>query len=117
MILHNSINFELVHKWYIVYDTSKRRKYSIEFPYHKKVEELECDEEESCFGNAQRNKVLYLCDEDAMVYFLDDDNIILPTFWDIIEKDIKNDENYEDTFYTFNQHRICENRISILETK
>ncbi len=79
--LYDSIQFEYVTKWYIVYDTSRGRSYTHTFKDHPKIQELECDRGIS--GNPQRNTALDLV-KSGFVYFLDDDNIVHPDFWDII---------------------------------
>ncbi len=94
--LKDSINFDLINKWYIIYDTSKNRMYNKIFTDNNKIEEHEYSDEKSVAGHAQRNYGLGLID-DGLIYFLDDDNIIHHNFWDII----KNCTN--DYFYTFDQ--------------
>ena len=84
-----SIQFDKIDRWYIVYDTSplfskgentsKQRTYEKQFLDNPKVSELECPVN-SGWGNAQRNLAIGLV-TDGLVYFLDDDNIIHEAFW------------------------------------
>jgi len=94
--LYDSIHFDKVHKWIIVYDTSKDRAYQKLYEGIPKIQELECNKGIS--GNPQRNLALTLVD-DGFIYFLDDDNIIHPNFWNIY------DSFTPDNFYTFDQKR------------
>ena len=92
--LFDSIHFDKIDKWIIVYDTSNDRKYEQLYKNNPKILEVECSGGIS--GNPQRNYALNLVD-DGFIYFLDDDNIIHQNFWSIIKS---LDENY---FYTFDQ--------------
>jgi len=98
-----SINFELIDKWYIIYDTSKNRTYSKKFENNLQIEEHEYTNV-GCSGNPQRNFGLSLIN-DGFVYFLDDDNIIHPEFWNIASR---LDINY---FYTFDQKQVYNGKI------
>lgn len=95
--LFNSINFDKISKWIIVYDTSKNRTYNTLYKDHSKILEVECNDI-GVSGNSQRNYAMKLV-EDGYIYFLDDDNIIHPGVWSIV--DTLDNEN----FYTFNQLR------------
>jgi hypothetical protein len=59
--IYQSIRFDLVDKWYIVYDTSKNRSYSKLFS-HAQIVELECSDE-GINGNAQRNYGMSMVEE------------------------------------------------------
>jgi glycosyltransferase involved in cell wall biosynthesis len=102
-IIIKSINFELIDKWYIIYDTSKDRTYVKKFQDNPKVEEHFCSDIGSV-GHPQRNYGLNLIN-DGFVYFLDDDNIIHPEFWNIVPT---LDINY---YYTFDQQRLYEGML------
>ena len=93
--LYESINFDSVDKWIIVYDTSKDRKYTRIFTEHPKIIETECDDVGSA-GHPQRNFGLNFV-TGGFVYFLDDDNIIHPDFWKVLPN---LNERY---IYTWNQ--------------
>jgi hypothetical protein len=94
--LYDSIQFDKITKWIIVYDTSNDRKYDKLYENHPKIIELECSGGIS--GNPQRNYALNIV-EDGYVYFLDDDNIIHHNFWSIV------DGLDGERFYTFDQLR------------
>jgi hypothetical protein len=94
--LFNSIDFTKIDKWIIVYDTSNDRKYKKLYPENSKIIELECTGGIS--GNPQRNYGLQFVDA-GHIYFLDDDNIIHPNFWNIVGM---LEDKY---FYTFDQLR------------
>jgi len=96
-IIYNSIQFDKIHKWIIVYDTTKDRKYDKLYEGNPKILEVECNDV-GISGNSQRNFGMNLV-KDGFIYFLDDDNIIHPNFWYIISS-LKSD-----FFYTFNQIR------------
>lgn len=80
-----SIHWDCVTKWILVYDT--RRQHDLEplFPESPKVTEIyfQAEEEEAGFGNMQRNKGIEKVMQ-GLVYFLDDDNIMHPRFWEIL---------------------------------
>jgi glycosyltransferase involved in cell wall biosynthesis len=101
--LYESIQFDKIDRWIIVYDTSKDRTYEKQFVGHPKILELEYNGGIS--GNPQRNHAIDQV-TDGYVYFLDDDNIIHPAFWSIA--DMCDGEH----FYTFDQLR--DNRHTIL---
>ena len=94
--LYESINFDKIDKWIIVYDTSKDRKYEYIYVDNPKIIETECTG--GVYGHPQRNHGMKLVD-DGFIYFLDDDNIIHPDFWSIVSS---LDDQY---FYTFDQLR------------
>jgi hypothetical protein len=113
LALYESIKFDKIHKWIIVYDTTVNR-YSHSFLSHKKIIEVDCKSSlNGIVGNTQRNYGLSFVEDDNYIYFLDDDNIIHPNFWKIIE------ELETDTIHTFNQYRdkhgniLLGNRIEI----
>lgn len=99
--LKESIQFDKIDKWIIVYDTSRNRSYTKLFN-DPKVEEVFCDVVGQA-GHPQRNFGVNMV-TDGHIYFLDDDNIIHPDFWNL-----KFEPDY---FYTFDQLR--DKRGSIL---
>ena len=103
--IYNSIQFDKIHKWIIVYDTTKGKTYKKSFEGYPKIIEVECDDAGG-YGNQQRNYGMSLVD-DGFIYFLDDDNIVHLNFWRMLDDEIT-DEKY---FYTFNQYRCCENTV------
>ena len=100
-----SIRFNEIFKWIIIYDGSKISENFKQFKDKEKIVELDCKSEKNEIqGNAQRNKGLdYIyknfVDENLFVYFLDDDNIIHPDFYELISNIKIN------IFYTFDQQR------------
>jgi len=108
--LQASIDFTKIDKWIIVYDISKDRKYEKIYSENNKILEVFCGMD-GISGNPQRNYGMTLVN-DGFIYFLDDDNIIHPDFWSIIDR---LDPRY---FYTFDQERFDKsilrgNRIAI----
>ena len=96
MRLKESIPFDYVHEWIIVYDESK-----ISNPHlfqDDKIKEYSC-QGNSMVGNVQRNYGLDHITGDTYVYFLDDDTIMhpdMPTFLQTTEPN---------HIYTFDQKR------------
>ena len=88
--LFASINFEYVNNWIIIYDTSRDRSYTRSFTEYPKIIEAECDTIGSA-GHPQRNFGLNFVSK-GFVYFLDDDNIMHPHFWQVFPH-IMNDNN------------------------
>jgi hypothetical protein len=99
----DSINFEKIDKWIIIYDISRGRRYTTQFEGHPKI--IEVFRDGGISGNPQRNHGIDLV-TDGYIYFLDDDNIIHPNFWSIV------DQLDNTHFYTFDQLR--DNKSEIL---
>jgi hypothetical protein len=100
--LYNSLKFDKIDKWIIVYDTSQNRRYKKLYEGNPKIMEVECNAGIS--GNPQRNYGIDLV-KDGFIYFLDDDNIVHPNFWSIVDSlDVKH-------FYTFDQLRDKNGKI------
>jgi len=100
--------FEKIHQWIIIYDTTRGRTYDKIYAHDPKIMEVECADA-GCSGNAQRNYGLKLA-ADGFIYFLDDDNIIHPEFWNLT------DQFNPAYFYTFNQQRIKSGQILLGNT-
>ena len=97
--IYQSINWDKIHQWIIVHDTTKTRGiYDQVFNHPKIVEYGHMSPPGTCSGNSQRNAGLMHV-TGGMVYFLDDDNIIHPNFWTIVNK------FDEDHYYTWDQLR------------
>lgn len=106
--LKESINFDYVDEWIIVYDGSKIKENPKLFENDivnkqniKKIREFVFKgTDEGISGNPQRNFALdQITKEETFLYYLDDDNSFHPNFFkllDIIE---------ENKIYTFNQKR------------
>jgi hypothetical protein len=94
--IKESIDFDYLDEWIIVYDENKVKKQLKIFNdpliseyYHKST---------GISGNPQRNYGLsQIKNEDTFIYYLDDDNIIHPDLYKLLNNIMKN------KFYTFNQ--------------
>lgn len=97
-ILNNSILWDYVHEWIIVYDGKKIKENPLLFSSDKISEYVYTGEGIS--GNSQRNYALdHVKNKNTYIYFLDDDNIIHPELYSIVN-------TLEDNkIYTFNQER------------
>jgi len=110
--IKKSINFEYIDEWIIVYDGSKiiDNPYLFENQENNKIKEYvyKC-ENGGISGNPQRNYALSkITNQDALIYYLDDDNIIHPNFYKLFNI-INNNK-----IYTFNQcNRINGNNINV----
>ena len=100
--VEKSIHFDKIDKWIIVYDTTKTTFEKI-YTDNPKVIETEATGGGG-WGNAQKNKGLSLV-EDGYVFFLDDDNIMHPNFWEMYESV---DDAY---FYTFDAMRSMKQNV------
>ena len=95
-VILESINFEYIHEWIIVYDGMKvNGLLHLENP---KIKEYIFTDPESIKGTSQRNFAMNLVN-DGYIYFLDDDNIVHPKLY-ILLHFIKDGH-----FYTYNQQR------------
>jgi hypothetical protein len=101
--IYESIDFSLVTKWYIVYDTSHGRKFKPMFNDKEKIKEIPCDKE-GYAGHPQINMALDLIKE-GFVYIMDDDNIFHKKFWSLFPT------LDPEHVYTWDQNRIQEDRI------
>jgi hypothetical protein len=108
--IKKSINFEYVDEWIIVYDASKivDNPKLFENQENNKIKEFvfNCEGE---YGNPQRNYALSkITNPDTLLYYLDDDNIIHPNIYRLLNI-IDNNK-----IYTFNQYnRIKGNKVTI----
>jgi len=94
-LLKESINFERVHQWIIVYDNSSKEFEKI-FS-NPKISEYSYSNAESVYGNDQRNYALgKITNPETYIYFLDDDNIMHP---DLFKMGL-----VPNKIYSFNQH-------------
>ena len=99
--IKKSINFEYIEEWIIVYDGSKiiNNPHLFENQENNKIKEYiyKC-EDGGMSGNPQRNYALSkITNPNALMYYLDDDNIIHPNFYKLLNI-IDNNK-----IYTFNQ--------------
>jgi SAM-dependent methyltransferase len=103
--LKNSINFDYVNEWIIVHDGSKMSENPNVFANenNSKIKEF-IHTGEGYLGNSQRNYALdNITVTDTILYFLDDDNIIHPSLYKLLDIVDKN------KVYTFNQSRLSNN--------
>jgi hypothetical protein len=98
--LKQSIDFNYLHEWIIVYDGNKipeNPNLFLNDNEENKIKEYVCNDI-GISGNPQRNFALSnLRFDDTYLYFLDDDNIIHPDLYKLLDI-IDNDK-----IYTFNQ--------------
>ena len=111
LVVKNSINFDYVDEWIIVYDGSKISENPNIFQNNNnnnKIKEY-IFQGDGVSGNPQRNYALTkIIHPDTFIYYLDDDNIMHPDFHKLINII---DEN---KFYTFNQiNRLKGNNINL----
>ena len=101
-IIKDSLNFDYIDKWIIVYDGKKVE--NIQGINQPQIKEHIFTDQESIKGTAQRNYALTFV-ENGFIYFLDDDNFIHPNFYLLL--------HFVELgkFYTFNQ----ENNKQILK--
>lgn len=93
--LFESINFEFVEEWIIVYDDQYSENYNFD---HEQISEYSAHSFDSISGNYQRNYGLSkISNPETYIYFLDDDNIIHP--------DLYSFSLSPGNFYTFDQLR------------
>jgi predicted O-methyltransferase YrrM len=108
--IKNSINFDYIEEWIIVYDGSKitDNPKIFENQENNKIKE-HVFKGQGISGNPQRNYALTkITNPDTLIYYLDDDNLFHPNIYkllNIIDKD---------KMYTFNQHnRIKGNDVKV----
>jgi hypothetical protein len=96
--IKESINFDYIDKWIIVYDGTKIEEGFKLFESNDKIKEY-VYRGEGISGNPQRNFALDTIEnEDTLLYYLDDDNIIHPNLYRLMNV-IDNKK-----LYTFNQY-------------
>ena len=77
-----SIQWPCIKQWVLVYDTRTLHDIEPLFAHTSQVTEI-FYHAEGVSGNAQRNRGLVQV-ETGLIYFLDDDNVMHPHFWDIL---------------------------------
>ncbi len=104
-IIKKSINFNLIFRWLIIYDGTKIEKNYKHFKNKDQIEELTyISKSNEVLGNGQRNFGLEYVEKNfsshqPFIYFLDDDNIVHPNFYNLLKQLEKN------KVYTFDQQR------------
>lgn len=110
--IKESINFDYIEEWIIVYDGSKviDNPKIFENQENNKIKEyVYACQEEGVSGNPQRNYALSkITNPDTLIYYLDDDNIVNPNIYKLLNI-IDNNK-----IYSFNQfERIKGNDIRV----
>jgi hypothetical protein len=103
----DSIQFEKITRWMIVYDPTKPVPIHQKFN-HPKISEFHMDFSEpwSWCGNSQRDYALDKI-QSGWIYFLDDDNIMHNGFWDIVSTVSL------PYFYTFDMQKVNSDEINL----
>jgi len=104
--LYESIDFEQVDRWIIIYDTSNGQEYTWQYKKDKRILEAECPHK-GVLGYAQKNFGLRFVNKGS-IFFLDDDTIMHPHFWKVLP------QMNENTTYLFDQDSYID--MSFLET-
>ena len=106
--IKKSLNFEYIEEWIIVYCGNRIETNPYIFEENEKIKEY-IYKRSGISGNGQRNYALTkITNENTLLYYLDDDNIIHPDLYNLL--------NYIDnnTIYSFNQYnRIKGNIINV----
>jgi predicted O-methyltransferase YrrM len=113
--IENSINFDYIDEWIIVYDGSKITNNPNLFKnqQNNKIKEY-VYKGEGISGNPQRNYALTkITNQDTLLYYLDDDNIIHPNLYRLL-KIIDNNKIY--TFNQYNRLKGDNPRINNIDT-
>ena len=103
--IYETIDFNIIIKWIIVYDGKHITNNPQLFINNNNIEEYIHTCNESDWGNAQRNYALDILAEkkalhNCFIYYLDDDNIIHPNLYNLFKFVKKNN------IYTFDQKRL-----------
>ena len=108
--IKKSINFQYVDEWIIVYDGNKilNNPKIFEYQENNKIKEY-LYKSDGISGNPQRNYALTkVTNKNTLLYYLDDDNIIHPNIYNLLNI-IDNNK-----MYSFNQYnRINGNKINV----
>lgn len=108
--IKNSIDFNYIDEWIIVYDGSKilENPNLFENQENNKIKEYLCNDE-GISGNPQRNYAISkITNSDTLLYYLDDDNILHPNIYKLLNI-IDNTK-----LYTFNQfNRLKGNNVNV----
>ena len=103
--IYETIDFNIIIKWIIVYDGKHIAKNPQLFINNNNIEEYIHTSNEGKWGNTQRNYALDILTKkkalhNCFIYYLDDDNIIHPNLYNIFKFVKKNN------IYTFDQKRL-----------
>lgn len=108
--IKNSINFDYIDEWIIVYDGSKitENPNLFENQENNKIKEY-LYKGEGIYGNPQRNYALSkITNLNALLYYLDDDNIIHPNLYRLLNIVVDSSK-----MYSFNQFRPQVDRLRL----
>jgi hypothetical protein len=104
--VYESVRFSIVTRWIIVFDADQvpEERLPQTLLRHSRITLVATRVKESKYGNAQRDLGLQIArrmyrQDDPFIYFLDDDNIVHPAFYDLFYQCMRK----RDAFYTFNQ--------------
>lgn len=106
--VYDSVRFSIVTRWIIVFDADQvpRENVPAALLHDPHITLAATHVDNSRYGNAQRHlglqiaRTLYF-EDDPFIYFLDDDNIVHPAFYDLFQQVMWR----RGVFYTFNQRR------------
>jgi len=93
-IMLESMDFNYINEWIIVYDEKKVSEFTpLDNP---KIKQYIYKDLEGTYGNLQRNYGLSKLEHNDFLYFLDDDNVVHPDLYKLLDNIIYN------KIYTFN---------------
>jgi hypothetical protein len=106
--VHRSVRFSIVSHWIIVFDAEQVPRADVPrtWLHHPQILLCATTDARSKYGNAQRRFGLQIArtlyeEHDPLIYFLDDDNLVHPAFYDLFRRSMWR----RGVFYTFNQRR------------
>jgi hypothetical protein len=106
--VHHSVRFSIVTRWIIVFDAEQvpRDHLPVALLHDPQVTLIAIQANGSRYGNVQRHLGLQIArtlypEDDPLIYFLDDDNVVHPAFYDLFHRFMWR----RGVFYTFNQRR------------
>jgi hypothetical protein len=106
--VYDSVRFSIVTRWIVVFDADHvpRARLPAALLDDSHVTLVAIQSNRSRYGNAQRCLALQLArimypEDDPFIYFLDDDNVIHPSFYDLFQRFMQR----RGVFYTFDQQR------------
>jgi len=105
--VRDSVRFSIVTRWIIVFDADQVPRENLPpAVLHPQITLVATQAHDSRYGNAQRHLGLRIArkmyrEDDPFIYFLDDDNLVHPAFYDLFHRFMWRRQ----VFYTFNQRR------------
>jgi len=108
--LYESIDFDKVHQWIIVYDTTKIKTYPRIYTENPKILEVDCADEGKV-GNAQRKYGISLVTK-GFLYFLNTDTIVHPNLWKLVSTlDAARFYTFDQSFFRRDEFRTASDNI------